>query len=100
MPHIDGFELSKKLHLSSKTKDIPIIFLTAVLKEEEFIHKGYELGAVDYLIKPVEKYQIINKIKMYYTLFEKNDQLRILNKSLQEKVETLDKFKGTSKNTF
>ena len=71
MPHIDGFELSKKLHLSSKTKDIPIIFLTAVLKEEEFVHKGYELGAVDYLIKPVEKYQIINKIKMYYTLFEK-----------------------------
>lgn len=93
MPQIDGFELSKKLHLNTKTKNIPIIFLTAVLKEEEFVHKGYELGAVDYLIKPVEKYQIINKIKMYYTLFEKNDQLRVLNKSLQEKVETLDKFK-------
>ena len=93
MPNIDGFELSKKLHINTKTKNIPIIFLTAVLKEEEFVHKGYELGAIDYLIKPLEKYEIVNKIKMYHTLYIKNTELKRLNKSLQEKVETLDKFK-------
>ena len=53
MPEVDGFETAQMLKLRKKTRDIPIIFLTAAFKTEEFQRKGYDVGAVDYLLKPI-----------------------------------------------
>ncbi|MCD4668430.1 MAG: hybrid sensor histidine kinase/response regulator [Sulfurimonas sp.] len=87
MPGMNGFETAKFLKLNHKTKNIPIIFLTAVLKAEEFVKQGFELGAIDYFIKPVEKYQFLNKISLYIELFVKNKKLNYLNKNLKKEVE-------------
>lgn len=53
MPGMDGFEVVEILAGSNRTKDIPVIFLSAVNKEKRFISKGYETGGVDYITKPV-----------------------------------------------
>ena len=51
MPEMNGFELARLVKANKKTKDIPIIFVTAVFKSQEFIQEGFEIGAVDYLTK-------------------------------------------------
>lgn len=75
MPEMNGFEMSKLLKKNKKTKDIPIIFITAVFKSEEFIKEGFEIGAIDYLTKPIDDNQLLNKIMLYLEIFEKNHKL-------------------------
>ncbi len=83
MPQMDGFETARMLKLHRKTRDIPIIFLTAAFKTEEFQQKGYDVGAADYLLKPIDDNQLINKISTYFRLIEKERQL---NRLLEQKV--------------
>ncbi|MGD8955991.1 MAG: response regulator [Chromatiaceae bacterium] len=83
MPEVDGFETAQMLKLRKKTRDIPIIFLTAAFKTGEFQRKGYAVGAVDYLLKPIDDNQFLNKISTYFRLIEKE---RELNQVLEEKV--------------
>ena len=56
MPEMDGFETAELMRSSQKTKHIPIIFVTAISKEQQHIFKGYEAGAVDYLFKLGTRY--------------------------------------------
>lgn len=83
MPEMDGFQTASMLKIRKRTRDIPIIFLTAAFKTEEFQQKGYEVGAADYLLKPIDDNQLINKISTYFRLIEKE---RELNRVLEEKV--------------
>lgn len=83
MPGMDGFETAHYLKRNPKTNTIPIIFLTAAFKKEEFAHKGFDLGAVDYLTKPIEDQQLINKIILYQEIITKTHQLEASNKHLQ-----------------
>lgn len=83
MPEMDGFQTASLLKLRKRTRDIPIIFLTAAFKSEEFQQRGYAVGAVDYLLKPIEDNQLINKISTYFRLIEKE---RGFNLVLEEKV--------------
>jgi len=83
MPEMDGFQTASLLKLRKRTRDIPIIFLTAAFKSEEFQHRGFAVGAADYLLKPIEDAQLINKISTYFRLIEKE---RELNRTLELKV--------------
>lgn len=83
MPDMDGFQTAAMLKLRRRTRDIPIIFLTAAFKSEEFRQRGYAVGAVDYLLKPIEDNLLINKIGTYFRLIEKE---RALNRLLEERV--------------
>ncbi len=75
MPDINGFELAKMIKGNKKTKDIPIIFVTAVFKSEEFIRQGFEIGAVDYVTKPIDDNQLLNKITLYLKVFEQKNKV-------------------------
>jgi CheY-like chemotaxis protein len=86
MPVMDGFEVAQLIKKNPKTKDIPIIFLTAVFKEKDFRERGFEVGAVDYLTKPVENYQIINKINVHVDLYNQKKKLKALNANLEDRV--------------
>ena len=91
MPEMDGFQTASFLKVRKKTRDIPIIFLTAAFKTEEFQQKGYEVGAVDYLLKPIDDTQLINKISTYFRLIEKERDLnRILEERVAERTRELD----------
>jgi len=83
MPEMDGFQTASLLKLRKRTRDIPIIFLTAAFKSEEFQRRGFAVGAADYLLKPIEDAQLLNKISTYFRLIEKE---RELNRTLELKV--------------
>jgi len=78
MPEMDGFQAASMLKIRKRTKDIPIIFLTAAFKSEEFQEKGYAVGAADYLLKPIDDNQLIHKISTYLRLIEKERDLNII----------------------
>lgn len=85
MPGMDGFETAKHLKLTEKTRDIPIIFVTAVYRDEEFFKHGYAIGAVDYLTKPIDDSLLLNRVNHYLKLFERERKLKETLKSLKEK---------------
>ncbi len=83
MPEMDGFQTASMLKMRKRTRDVPIIFLTAAFKSEEFQQRGYAVGAVDYLLKPIDDNLLINKISTYFRLITKE---RALNRALEQKV--------------
>ena len=84
MPEMDGFQTASMLKVRQRTRDIPIIFLTAAYKTDEFQQRGYDVGAADYLLKPIDDNQLINKISTYLRLIEKE---RDMNRRLEQRVE-------------
>ncbi|MCK5720891.1 MAG: response regulator [Thiomargarita sp.] len=83
MPDMDGFETAKLIQARPKSQHIPIVFLTAAYKSEEFQQKGFDMGAVDYLTKPIDAPQLINRIKSYVRFIEQD---RLHKKELESKV--------------
>lgn len=75
MPGMDGFETARHLQMTERTRHIPIIFITAVFKASEFVRRGYEVGAVDYLTKPIDDSLLINRIRLHQGLFRRERQL-------------------------
>src|SRR6187431_1963066 len=77
MPIMDGFETAELIRQSDKLKQVPIIFLTANMITNEYIFKGYQSGAVDYMIKPLSASILQAKVKVFTDLFNTNRELRI-----------------------
>ncbi len=84
MPGLDGFETSKQIRAVHKNKDLPIIIVSAVSKTKEFILKGYESGAVDYLLKPIDQFQLKSKVTVFCKLFEQKRLLETRNSELSQ----------------
>jgi PAS domain S-box-containing protein len=74
MPEMDGFETAQLIRSRKKTQHIPIVFLTAAYKSEDFRQKGFSVGAADYLTKPIDAIQLINRIKSYLRFIEQERQ--------------------------
>ena len=69
MPQMDGFETAELMRQNRRTSHIPIIFVTARDRQEQLIFKGYESGAVDYLVKPLEPVIVRNKVRVFVDLY-------------------------------
>ncbi len=67
MPELDGFETCKRLKASDKTRDIPVIFLTAKVETDDIV-KGFELGAVDYVTKPFNSVELLKRVESHMAL--------------------------------
>ena len=90
MPVMDGFELAVLMRGTNKTKNIPIIFVTATAKNERYDFKGYESGAVDFLRKPLDPHAVKCKVNVFLELqINKNE----LKKQVQELNETKEELK-------
>ena len=70
MPGIDGFETARLIKSRERTKYIPIIFLTAISKDEEYVFEGYSVGAVDYLTKPFQPDILRSKVSVFVDLYQ------------------------------
>jgi signal transduction histidine kinase len=91
MPEMDGFETAQAIRSSKKTQHIPILFLTAAYKAEEFKQKGFAVGAADYLVKPIDTPQLISKINSYVRLIEQERRHRNeLERKVQERTAALE----------
>ncbi|HET7189707.1 MAG TPA: ATP-binding protein [Gemmatimonadaceae bacterium] len=75
MPGIDGFETARLIKSRERTKYIPIIFLTAISKDEEYVFEGYSVGAVDYMTKPFQPDILRSKVSVFVDLYQKQRQL-------------------------
>ena len=92
MPDMDGFEVARLLKENSRTKDISIIFVTALSKDEKFTIQGYEEGAVDYLHKPLDYNIVLAKVNVFERLFLQQKELKAANDKLQRTNKQLDEF--------
>lgn len=76
MPGMDGFEMLEILRTNPKNKLVPVIFVTAISKEEQYVHKGYSEGAVDYLFKPLNPEIVRAKVEVFVALYKQNRELK------------------------
>src|SRR5437762_6322676 len=84
MPELDGFETATLIKQREKTRHVPIIFVTAISKDEEQVYRGYSAGAVDYVFKPFNPEVLRSKVSVFIELHEKNEQLREQAEQLKE----------------
>src|SRR4051794_5752167 len=75
MPGMDGYETAQIIRGREQTKGIPIVFLSAVNKEAEHLLRGYSMGAVDYVFKPVDPIVLRSKVTVFVDLFEKTKEI-------------------------
>ena len=90
MPGMDGFEVAELMRGSEKTRHIPIIFVTAISKEETHVFSGYEKGAVDYLFKPLDPLILRSKVDVFVELFQQRKKLQLSNGELSCMVAELE----------
>ncbi|MBN2237143.1 MAG: hybrid sensor histidine kinase/response regulator, partial [Bacteroidales bacterium] len=91
MPGMDGFEVKSILNKDAIKREIPVIFITA-LEEPENKVKGFELGGRDYLVKPINKLEVLARVKAHLLIKEQSMQLIEANKKLQKANQTRDKI--------
>ncbi|MDB5706694.1 MAG: hybrid sensor histidine kinase/response regulator [Sphingomonas bacterium] len=84
MPGMDGYEVARMIRGREQTKRIPIIFLSAVNKETEHLIRGYSMGAVDYVFKPVEPIVLQSKVAVFVDLFLMTREIRRKAEAEQE----------------
>ncbi len=82
MPEMDGYELASLLREHDDFRTLPIIFVSAVYSDEHHVFKGYEAGAVDFIVKPFDASQLLSKVKVFLALQKTHLEL-------QQKVEEL-----------
>src|SRR3954451_23589714 len=84
MPGMDGYETAQIIRSREQTKGIPIVFLSAVNKEAEHLLRGYSMGAVDYVFKPVDAVVLRSKVAVFVDLFAKTKEIE--RKARQEQA--------------
>jgi two-component system sensor histidine kinase/response regulator len=92
MPEMDGFEVARILKSNAKTRDIAIIFVTAINKEDQYVLQGFDEGAVDYLQKPLDIDITRAKVNVFEKLYSYQRQLKDSVDQLEKVNSQLEKF--------
>ncbi len=100
MPVMDGIELIEHLKNDSKTADIPVIMCTGIMTTSENLETALNVGAVDYVRKPVDKIELIARIKANLHLAEKHSEVKELNKALTVKYNEIKKLNEAKDRIF
>jgi len=102
MPGMDGYETAQIIRSRDQTKGIPIVFLSAVNKEAEHLLRGYSMGAVDYVFKPVDQIVLRSKVAVFVDLFAKTKEIErkaAEQRSLESKLVQAQKMDAIGKLT-
>jgi two-component system sensor histidine kinase/response regulator len=94
MPGMDGFELAELMRGSSRSRHVPIIFLTAAQPERPKVFRGYEAGAVDFLFKPLDPRLLESKVNVFIELFQQRRQLAAQVEQHRQLVRTAETMVG------
>ncbi len=94
MPGLDGFQTAERLRGDPQNRHMPIMFVTAISKEERHVFKGYEMGAVDYLFKPVEPEILKSKVRIFKELYEQHHALTEAAERLSGTVAQLESHRN------
>ena len=85
MPGIDGFETCRRLKKKASTKDIPIIFMTALTETVDKV-KGFSVGAVDYITKPIQTEEVLARVNTHLSIQNLKKALLEQNERLQQEI--------------
>jgi signal transduction histidine kinase len=85
MPEMDGFETCRQLKANPATKEIPVIFMTALSDTANKV-AGFEVGAVDYITKPFQQAEVLSRVKLHLKLYDLSQKLEQKNIQLEQKV--------------
>ncbi len=91
MPGIDGYETAELIRGRSRSQHTPIVFLTAVNTGQQHVFRGYEVGAVDYLLKPIDPTVLLSKVNVFVDLYTKNLQVSRQAAQLERTVAELER---------
>ncbi|TGE32947.1 PAS domain S-box protein [Desulfosporosinus sp. Sb-LF] len=86
MPGLDGFETARLIRARRRTKDTPIIFITAIYQSKDNILQGYSLGAIDYLFKPFQPEALKSKIEAFVKIHRNRKQIKLQNELLTHRA--------------
>jgi PAS domain S-box-containing protein len=86
MPGMNGFETAALIRTRARSRQTPIIFLTAFSTTEELVFKGYSLGAVDYLQKPIDPVVLRSKVAVFVDLYKKTQAIRQQSEELKQQA--------------
>jgi two-component system, sensor histidine kinase and response regulator len=92
MPEMDGFETAMLMQEHESMRGVPIVFVTAISKEEKYATQAAEIGAVDYIFKPLNPDILRSKVKVYLDLYVQREQILKLNEHLSQSNEELERF--------
>lgn len=92
MPEMDGFETAQLMQEHESMQATPIIFVTAISKEDKYASRAADIGAVDYIFKPINSDILRSKVKVYLDLYIQREQILKLNTTLQQSNEELERF--------
>jgi len=99
MPGMDGFQLAELMRGTERTKQIPIVFVSAAGRELDYAFKGYESGAVDFMHKPLDAHAVRSKVSVFVDLYRSRKrlarQLEALEESRREQEVLLDELRNT-----
>jgi len=87
MPGMDGFEVAETISGYSRSKHIPIIFLSAVNTDKRFVAKGYASGGIDYITKPIDPDILMHKVRTLHHLTRQNRELNVAHELLAREIE-------------
>ncbi len=94
MPGMSGFELAELMRGANKTKNIPLIFVTATARDQSFSFKGYESGAVDFLLKPLDTHTVKSKANVFIELYRQKKKLEDQLETITDLAEALNHSKN------
>ena len=92
MPNLDGFETAEKIREIKKCRNLPIIFVTAVNTNTKYVFKGYEKGAVDFLVKPLIPEILRSKVRVFVELHQQKVSLENTTIELNKSLDILQNF--------
>jgi two-component system, sensor histidine kinase and response regulator len=92
MPEMDGYEVATYARENPATRDVPIIFVTAMLETEEKVLRGYGTGAVDFLFKPVNPYVLRSKVQVFLDLYSSRRKVSDAVESRERMMKDLESF--------
>jgi len=89
IPETNGYEIAEKIKECSQFRDIPIIFITSLEESSLDTHKGYEIGAADFIFKPVDAIKLKSKVGIFLSLFKKHYENYTLVKAMEQLSESV-----------
>jgi two-component system, sensor histidine kinase and response regulator len=92
MPEMNGFETAMLMQEHESMRNVPIIFVTAISKEEKYATQAAEIGAVDYIFKPINPDILRSKVRVYLDLYVQHEQILKLNRTLSRSNTDLEQF--------
>lgn len=95
MPGMNGFELAERIRNQENNSLTPIIFVSAILYDQQSIVKGYQSGAVDYLTKPFRNEVLLGKVRMFLSIHQQNREIQRTSQALKDVVDRYQKAEQT-----